>query len=173
MPLVKDSRVQPDPWQHLDEDTPLPASDAPAHPAITLSLARWERDAASLRDWSGRLGLRLGAGETADRIGAQAHRFDLICIAFPAFTDGRGYSTARLLRSRHGFRGELRATGQILRDQFFFLHRVGFDAVEARDAGQAAQWGEALAEISVVYQSAQDARPSIPRSRWQPRAAAE
>lgn len=169
MPVIKDSQVQEDGWRHLEDDEALPAEGDP----VTVSLQRWRREETALRDRSGRLGLRLNGGELAEQVGAEAHRFDLICIAFPAFTDGRGFSTARLLRGRYGFKGELRASGHVIRDQFFFLHRVGFDAVEARDEGQAAQWAEALSEISVVYQPALDRRVPVPRARWQRQEAAE
>lgn len=169
MPLIKDGQVHQDLWRHLDDDEALPADGA----AVTVSLARWERNETELHDWNGRLGLRLDAGQLAEQVGAAAGRFDLIMIAFPAFTDGRGFSTARLLRSRHGFRGELRATGQVIRDQFFFLHRVGFDTIEVRDPALAAQWAEALTEVSVVYQPSNDRRVTIPGARWQNRVAAE
>lgn len=168
MPVIKDSRLLQDGWCHLDDGEALP----PEPLAVTVSLARWHGDQAPLRARLGPLGLRLGAGDLAGQVGEAAHRFELITIAFPAFTDGRGYSTARLLRGRYGYQGELRAVGHVLRDQFFFLHRVGFDAVEVRD-DQIAQWAEALAEISVVYQPAQDRRTSVPHARWQPAAAAE
>ena len=169
MPLIKDGQVQEDLWRHLEDDEALPADGA----AVTVSLTRWERNETELRDWNGRLGLRLDSGDLAEQVGADAGRFDLICVAFPAFTDGRGFSTGRLLRTRFGFAGEMRATGKVIRDQFFFLHRVGFDSIEVTDPKLAAQWGEAMKEISVVYQPSQDRRVSVPRARWQPRAAAE
>ena len=169
MPLISDGQAREDSWRHLEDDEALPADGA----AVTVSLARWERNETELRDWNGRLVLRLAPGELAEQVGEDAGRFDLICVAFPAFTDGRGFSTGRLLRSRYGFTGELRATGRVIRDQFFFLHRVGFDSLEVADPKLAEQWGEALGEISVVYQPSHDRRVSIPQARWQTRAAAE
>ena len=75
---------------------------------------------------------------------------------FPTFKDGRAYSQARQLRERYGFRGELRATGDVLRDQFLFLARAGFDAFEVKKDADAAAFGEAIARYSVFYQPAGD-----------------
>ena len=83
-------------------------------------------------------------------------RFALIAIEFPKFADGRGYSTARLLRERYGYRGELRATGDVGRDQLFFLSRVGFDAfliLEGRDAHAALA---SFKDFPETYQTAVD-----------------
>ena len=73
-----------------------------------------------------------------------------------AFRDGRAYSQAGILRERHRFRGELRATGDVLRDQFLFLHRVGFDAYEVKKPEDARAMLEALHRYSVFYQPAAD-----------------
>ena len=97
------------------------------------------------------------AGELAD--------FDLVALEFPKFADGRAYSTARLLRERHGFAGELRAVGNVLRDQFVFLHRCGFDAYQVADARAAEAWLEALGEIQVWYQPTADGRTAVAHRR--------
>ena len=91
-------------------------------------------------------------------LGPDINCFKLIVLHFPKFTDGRAYSQARLLRGRMGYRGELRATGNVLRDQLPFLLRCGFDSFESEQAG----FGEALAKarsvFSVVYQPTEDGR---------------
>ena len=84
----------------------------------------------------------------------------LVALVFPSFRDGRAYSQARLLRERHEFRGELRATGQVLRDQLLFLHRAGFDAFEVSKEKDTAAFREALQRYSVFYQPTGDGRPS-------------
>ena len=86
----------------------------------------------------------------------------------PDLPDGRAYSQARLLRERHEFRGELRATGQVLRDQLLFLHRAGFDAFEVTKENDAAAFAEALQRYSVFYQPTGDGRPSALRARLRP-----
>ena len=92
-------------------------------------------------------------------------RLALVALVFPTFKDGRAYSQARLLRERYGFRGELRATGEVLRDQFLFLLRAGFDAFEVKKDADAAAFAEALARYSVFYQPAGDGRPAVQRAR--------
>ncbi len=77
-------------------------------------------------------GGKVESGETADLVAEQADQFALICIDFPKFIDGRGYSAARLLRERYGYQGELRAVGDVLIDQLFFMKRVGFNSFALR-----------------------------------------
>src|SRR6476619_5120492 len=89
----------------------------------------------------------------------------LVALVFPTFRDGRAYSQARLLRERHEFRGELRATGQVLRDQLLFLHRAGFDAFEVTKEKDTAAFAEALQRYSIFYQPTGDGRPSALRAR--------
>ena len=80
----------------------------------------------------------------------------MIALEFPKFTDGRSYSHARLLRDRYGFTGELRAVGNVLRDQFQFMLRCGFDSLEVAEARQIEGWAEAVSEIEGFYQKASD-----------------
>ncbi|MHA1154101.1 MAG: DUF934 domain-containing protein, partial [Alphaproteobacteria bacterium] len=94
-------------------------------------------------------------------------RFQVIALEFPSFGDGRAYSYARLLRERHGYRGELRAVGNVLRDQALFMRRCGFDAFEVAEGTAVAGWREALGEISVFYQPTEDGRPAAPGLRNQ------
>ncbi len=77
-------------------------------------------------------------------------RLAVIVLSFPNFKDGRGYSQARLLRERYGFVGELRAAGQILRDQFLFLVRAGFDALEVAKPADVEAFAAALARYTRV-----------------------
>ncbi len=104
-------------------------------------------------------------------IAADLGRLALVAIAFPTFRDGRGFSTARLLRERYGFKGELRAIGNVFRDQFLFMHRCGFDAYEVADAREAEAFAAALASFSVVYQRTGDGRTPATALRQLRRAA--
>jgi uncharacterized protein (DUF934 family) len=80
-------------------------------------------------------------------------RLALVEINFPAFTDGRGYSIARLLRERYGYRGELRAVGDVQRDQLFYLARCGFDSFLLREGEDPQQALRALSDFSDAYQA--------------------
>lgn len=153
MPLVKEGAVVTDPWLHAGDDEPLP-DDRPA----TVSLARWRRERDALIIRRAPLGLRLESDELADAVGDEATTFQLIVIRFPAFRDGRPYSTARLLRERYRYRGELRAVGDVLRDQLLFMQRCGFDAFELAEARPDEAWQRAMGEISVFYQATGDGR---------------
>lgn len=94
--------------------------------------------------------------EPGDDPAAVAHRLGAVArveVNFPSFTDGRGYSIARLLRERHGYRGELRAVGDVQRDQLFYLARCGFDAFLLRDGEDAQAALGALRDFSEAYQA--------------------
>jgi uncharacterized protein (DUF934 family) len=92
-------------------------------------------------------------------------RLAVVALVFPTFRDGRAYSQARLLRERYGWRGELRATGQILRDQFVFLVRAGFDALDVAKARDADAFASALARYTVFYQPTGAGRTPASRLR--------
>jgi uncharacterized protein (DUF934 family) len=160
MPLIKDGRVVDDPWRHVEDGAPLPEG-AP----VTVSWKRWssERDTLGPRD--GRLGLRLPNDVPPLTLPKDVQRFDLVTLSFPRFTDGRAYSQARLLRGRLGYRGELRATGEVLRDELLFMRRCGIDAFEVSERAVAENWLAALDEFDVFYQPAEDGHPWIARQR--------
>lgn len=97
--------------------------------------------------------------EPADDPAAFAHRLGAVArveVNFPSLADGRGYSIARLLRERHGYRGELRAVGDVQRDQLSYLSRVGFDAFLLREGEEAAAALSGLADFSEAYQASAD-----------------
>lgn len=138
MPLLKDGALTEDPWQHVT--------------GVRLDLATWQADRDALIARAVPLGLTLGPEDAIEPLGPDIHRFSLIALDFPAFTDGRPYSAARLLRERFGYRGELRATGDVQRDQMAFMARCGFDAFEVANEHAARDFAAAQAEISVTYQ---------------------
>ena len=151
MALIKNGVLVEDHWLFLDLNDPLPTKGD-----IVLPLERWLGEKSAGSSWPGQLGLWLDAGEATDDIGADVDRFALIALAFPKFNDGRAFSTARLLRERYGFRGELRAIGHVLTDQYLFMVRCGFDAFEVDNGTNLNEWSQALDEISVFYQPAGD-----------------
>jgi uncharacterized protein (DUF934 family) len=97
--------------------------------------------------------LRLEPGDDPARVADRLAGAARVEVNFPAFADGRGYSIARLLRERYGYRGELRAVGDVLRDQIFYLSRVGFDAFLLREDQDAEEALAALHDFSEVYQA--------------------
>lgn len=151
MPLLKHGVFVEDPWVHLDDGDDLPASGA-----ITVSLRRWRHDRERLILRGGAVGVRLTSEQTPGELGDDLEFLGLVALDFPAFTDGRPYSNARRLRERYGFEGELRATGDVLRDQYLFLHRCGFDAFEVKASEAAEDWARAAAAITTPMQPAAD-----------------
>jgi uncharacterized protein (DUF934 family) len=160
MPLLKDGRFIADGWRHLDDNEPAPEGEA-----VTVSLKRWLSEREALDRRNGRLGVRLPNDAAPMTLARDVERVDLITLAFPRFTDGRAYSQARVLRGRLGFRGELRATGDVLRDQLLFMRRCGIDAFAVSERAVAENWLAAFEDFGLFYQPAEDARPWIARQR--------
>lgn len=156
MPLIKDGKIANDPWVRVSAEAPLPDDDA-----LLVPYEIWSAQRDDLLARNGRLGILLAADQPPHLIADDLDRLDLVALEFPVFKDGRAYSYARLLRERFGYDKELRAVGQVLRDQFSFMHRCGFDAYEVADATSAKAWAETLREISQVYQPATDRRRTI------------
>jgi|SRR5687767_15619208 uncharacterized protein (DUF934 family) len=155
MPLIdSDGRTLSDPWRLLAE-----GEDIPELGPVLVPLRRWLAERDRLLARSEPVGILLQSSEGPADLPGDLRRVSLIALEFPKFTDGRPYSTARLLRERYGYAGELRATGAVLRDQLQFLRRCGFDSFEVakREAGEAI--AEAFGEISVSYQAAADEAP--------------
>lgn len=171
MPVLKGGHLVEDDWAYIPD--PLPIDEA-LRPVV--SLARWRDGAPALRVRKGPLGLRLPNDMDPAELRADLNRFDLIELEFPTFKDGRAYSQARLLRERHGYRGELRAVGEVGRDQYLFIDRCGFDSIavagdEVALARALEGWHEALAEISVPMQPTADGRLPATSLRERRRAA--
>jgi len=163
MPLIKDGRIVEDGWTSVPDGEAVPAD----RPAI-ISFERWQAERDSFAGRNAALGVRVKSGTLAPAIAPDLDRFALVAVEFPKFRDGRGFSTARELRERYGFTGEIRAVGHVIPDQYQFLVRTGFTSVEAPDGTNEASWANALTEISVVFQpSLDDAKPvSLLRRRY-------
>jgi uncharacterized protein (DUF934 family) len=141
--FIKDRNVAVDPWLRLElgPDGSLP--DIPAGGDVIVPLALWQSRRQALIERPGRLGIWLKSDDEPGVIAEDLGLFGVVAIDFPGFGDGRGYSAARLLRERYGWRGELRAIGDIFRDQLFYLSGCGFDSFvlrEGEDAREALAW---------------------------------
>jgi uncharacterized protein (DUF934 family) len=167
MPLVEGGRIVADRYVPIPDDSPIPE-----RVPIIVPAKRFLANAAELVRRDGSLGVAwpndLRVAELEPWLGHLA----LIALAFPKFRDGRAYSQARLLREQYGYRGTLRATGDVLRDQFHFLVRAGFDSFEVKKPADASVFAEVLARYSVYYQPGADGRTAALRRRAQAAAAA-
>lgn len=128
---------------------------------LPLDVYREYRDRWLTHD--GALGVLLAPSDDPATIADELPHLSLVAVDFPSFTDGRGYSIARLLRDRHHYEGELRAVGDILRDQLFLLSRVGFNTFALRDDQDVGAALSAFADFSEVYQAAWDRGPLFGR----------
>ena len=127
--IIKNEQIVDDQWtvfKLAEEETATTVSlpDDPALLPLTVWLARKNEVLANGKP----VGVWLESGEEAKVLAEDLAHFDVIAVNFPKFTDGRSYSTARLLRERYGYRGEIRAIGDVLHDQLFYMKRCGINA---------------------------------------------
>jgi phosphoadenosine phosphosulfate reductase len=128
MALWRDSGFAEDVWTTLDD-----AAAIPDRGAIVVSFARWQADKAALEARADPVGVAITAGRDAVEQLAEAARRPLVALKFDKFADGRAFSYAELLRERHGFKGELRAVGDVLLDEIALMLRCGFTSFEVTD----------------------------------------
>ncbi|HUO22674.1 MAG TPA: DUF934 domain-containing protein [Caulobacteraceae bacterium] len=144
---------------------------APASGDLVVSLARFQSEGDGLMAAGHRLGVRLLPHEEAEALAYDLPRLAVVELKFDKFRDGRPYSNAILLRERFGFAGELRAVGDVLREQAQFMLRCGFDAFAPADGSGADEWLAATRRYRHVYQAAADHRAPIYAERAQEAAA--
>ena len=160
MPLVKDGKIATDIFVHVADGTELPGDGA-----VLVSAARFLENPEALLARTGKLGVIWPNNRDVDDLVPFLDRLAVVALVFPTFRDGRAYSQARLLRERHGYDGELRATGQVLRDQFVFMLRAGFDAFEVKKDSDAEAFAKVAQRYSVFYQPTGDGRETAARLR--------
>jgi uncharacterized protein (DUF934 family) len=164
MPLVKNGKVADDIFVHLADDAELPEAAA-----VLVSAARFLENPEDLLANTAKLGVIWPNNRDLDDLLPFLDRLAVVALVFPTFRDGRAYSQARLLRERYGYDGELRAAGQVLRDQFVFMLRAGFDAFEVRKESDAEAFALTAKRYSVFYQPTGDGRVTALHRRMQQR----
>jgi uncharacterized protein (DUF934 family) len=160
MALLKNGSIEKDLYTYVSETETIPAD---GH--IIVSLSQWQDHREMLASRSDPLGIVLNSDEKPAEIADELGQFAVIALDFPAFADGRAYSSARLLRDRYGYTGELRAVGDVLLEQLHFMHRVGFNSFDIKSNDAIAAWETAAADISVWYQPTGDGRTSVIKLR--------
>jgi len=146
--LIRNRSVAEDTWRVLQAGDTISADGD-----VIVPLVMWREQQPIVADRGGSTGVWLGPADDPADIGQLPV---LIAVHFPVFTDGRGYSTARLLRQRYGFTGELRAIGDVLRDQLHELARCGFDSFALREDQDPAEALRAFDDFSESYQAGAD-----------------
>lgn len=160
MPLIKSGRIVEDRYVHVDDETPLPD-----RVPVIVTAKRFLADPNGLIKRDGSLGVLWPNDRRIAELEPWLGHLALIALNFPKFRDGRAYSQARQLRERYGYRGELRAVGDVLRDQFLFLVRAGFDSLEVKKPADAAAFADVMKRFSVFYQPSADGRISAHQRR--------
>lgn len=147
MLIIKDREIVEDNWLHLDDEAELIAGK------VTVSLTRWQERDIHLGEHVGELGIRLTGDDPLEEIVPDLADFSLIVLIFPAFTDGRCYSFARLLRDRYRYTGEIRAQGDVLHDQLFYMEQSGINSFELAEPDKIENALVAFHDFSESYQA--------------------
>ena len=168
MALWRDGGFAEDMWTTLDDSAAIPDRGA-----IVVSFARWSADKAALAARADPVGVAIAAGADAVEQLVEAAKRPLVALKFDKFADGRAFSYAELLRERHGFAGELRATGEVLLDEIALMQRCGFTSFEVVDANTLRALKEGrLPKGALFYQPAPGSREAPVGTRpWLRRAA--
>lgn len=159
--IIKNKAVVPDDWTILrlgEEDTP--ETVALPEGKVIVPLKVWQAQRAAL-EGRAELGVWIGSSERPEQLKDELSRFKVVAVDFPKFADGRGYSIAYNLRARLGYTGELRAVGDVLRDQLFYMQRVGFDAFAVREDKNIHDALKGLTDFSDVYQTSWDQKSPL------------
>ncbi len=161
MRYIKNGAVAADPFVYIEGDETVPPDVA------AIVSADWLLSAPGhlIDGRSAPLGVNWPNDKAESELAPYLSSLALIALEFPVFRDGRAFTQARLLRERHNFKGEIRATGDVLRDQFLFMVRAGFDAFEVKKAADADAFAKAVHEFTLRYQPAADGPSQAFRSR--------
>ena len=157
--LIIDGVIAKDIWTYIDDDAEL--IDGPS----IVSLSRLQQDYKTLKSHPFPLGLVIRAGtkqgEDVSDVANMLDAVSLVAIDFPVYRNGRGFSTARILREDYEFKGELRAIGDVLFDQLIFMHRCGFNAYSVPKTMTLDSFKSAMGMLPGAYQPASDDRRGI------------
>lgn len=149
--IIRDGLVAANDWLTLADDTPLPAAGR-----VIVSLARWRKERETLLATTWEVGVKIPNTDDVVALWPELEGRPLIAVHFPIWGDGRAFSQARVLRERFGFKGEIRATGDVARDQLQFMQRCGINAFELRADQDPALALKSLHDFDVAYQHAAD-----------------
>jgi len=161
--LIKNGEIIDESWHMLPKDATLEGLSNSEDLIVPLGL--WLDHAHALKARDGGLGVWLDSDEEVEAIADDLRYFQVVALNFPVFSDGRNYSNARLLRDRYQYQGEVRAIGDVLRDQLFFMRRCGFDAFALREDRDPTEALESFNDFSNTYQSATDQPQPLFRRR--------
>ena len=141
-----------DPFTSVADEDFIPRGD------VIISLQRFHNEGQRLLAEGRKVGVRVEASEQVEDLAAELPNIAVVALAFPKFLQGQPYSSARILRERYGYQGEIRAVGDVLREQAGFMVRCGFDVFAPADGASPEQWTHVVNRFRHVYQRAEDGR---------------
>jgi uncharacterized protein (DUF934 family) len=160
MPLLKNGKAVDDVWAFVEDGRELSPGGC-----LTVSLGRFLSEHDQLLARNEAIGVRLAVGDDPALLAPHLDKLHLIEVQFPKYTDGRAFSQAQLLRRRYGYAGEIRATGQVLRDQILRMVRCGIDAIVIDEPDAERVYQESATELSEAYQASSDGAATIFQKR--------
>lgn len=149
--LIKDGAIAKDRWTILKEATGPEVLQVLLGKNLIVPVSFWKMYRTELDNYAGEIAVWLNSNEDVAPIADDLNQFSLIALNFPVFSDGRSYTNARTLRERYGYKGEVRAVGDVLRDQLFYMSRCGFDAFELRHDQDETACLQAFADFKTSY----------------------
>ncbi|HEV2561943.1 MAG TPA: DUF934 domain-containing protein [Rhizomicrobium sp.] len=156
MPLIKDGKFAPDRFIFVPEGHAIPEDTG-----VMVTLERFQSERENLFAHHSPVAVRLASNENPEVLKDDLPRIAAIALEFPIFRDGRAFSWARMLRTRLGYKGEIRGVGHFLYDQIAFMARVGFDAFDVRQDFTIEDFDRAMREMHYVYQPSADGKKTI------------
>ncbi len=154
--LIKNRQIIDDEWVLIKEASQLEDLSAYSGQDLIIPLTIWREDRDRFLQRTGRTAVWLNSHEVPQALGTDLDKFEVIALNFPIFSDGRSYTSARELRSNLGFKGEIRAIGDVLRDQLFYMSRCGFDAFLMREDQNLENALSAFHDFTEGYQASVD-----------------
>lgn len=151
--LIKDGIIENDAWTFLKESTGPEVLDALPGKNLIVPFSFWQESQTEIASFDGAIGIWLDSSQVANELNLPVELFPVIALNFPVFSDGRSYSNARQLRQELNFKGELRAIGDVLRDQLYYMSQCGFNAFCLRHDQDPADCLTALSDFETNYQA--------------------
>ena len=163
--LIKNGEVINDDWLMLDKSSGLDALNTSMKTSVIVPLNFWRLYRSEAKAYSGNIAIWLDSDELISDINNQINEFSVIALNFPVFSDGRSLTNARELRQSLNYEGEIRAIGDVLRDQIFYMSRCGFDSFQLRSDQDPRACIDALRDFQESYQSTSENQTPLFRRR--------
>lgn len=154
--VIKDGQLTEDQWQLLEESPDADTLAALGEQPVIVPLSCWQQEQDLLRSCQGPVGVWLDSHERPEELADDLSRLPLIALNFPEFKDGRAFTSARCLRQNLAYEGEIRAIGDVARDQLFYMARCGFNSFVLREDQDPQTCLQAFADFRDAYQPAVD-----------------